>query len=393
MVKIALIENCGSDFFNYRVPLARYLEGAGYEVYAVVPEDEFTQKIKDSGLKTLNYSFARNSLNFPALIRTVRELKKLNHKYDFDIVHSFRLQPNVFCNLAYGSNKNVKIINHITGLGYSFSNKTIKALFYRFIIFTLYQTLLLFSNCIICQNSDDKVILSRLIGISHKITVIEGSGLDVNFFSRMNINHDHINVLIRSLSVKAENIAVTFVGRLLIEKGIREFLEVAKLFSKINDKVKFFIIGWIDNGNPSYISRSELNNISSFDNIYYLGKRDDVKELLYISNIFVLPTCYREGFSRSILEAMAMELPVITTNVPGARDAVRNGLSGIIIKPGDTSELQKAIENLISDHDMRKEMGKKGRELVEEYFCADVIFKKINKLYKLVLSNKQIQED
>lgn len=390
MKRIALIDNCGSDFYNYRVPLAKYLMDSGYEVFAIVPEDSFTEKIKKSGLKTLNYSFARNSLNFPALIKTIKQLKKLNREYNFDIVHSFRLQPNVFCNISFGRNKNIKVINHITGLGYSFSNNSIKALFYRFIILTLYQSLLIFSDRIICQNNDDKAILSKLAGISGKISLIEGSGIDIKFFSRINVNNDIIKDLISSLSIQPENIVVTFVGRLLLEKGIREFIEAAKSITKINSKAIFIIIGWIDNGNPSYISRSEINNLKDFSNIFFLEKREDVKELLFISDIFVLPT-YREGFSRSILEAMAMELAVITTDVPGARDAVQNDFNGIIVKPGNVSELKDAIENLIVDSDKRERMGQSGRELLEKYFSSDVVFNKINKIYHEILDMKKQQ--
>ncbi len=388
MKRIALIDNCGSDFYNYRVPLAKYLMDSGYEVFAIVPEDSFTQKIKESGLKTLNYSFARNSLDFPALIKTIKQLKKLNREYKFDIVHSFRLQPNVFCNISFGTNKNIKVINHITGLGYSFSNNSIKALFYRFIILTLYQSLLIFSDRIICQNNDDKAILSKLAGISGKISLIEGSGIDIKFFSRINVNNDIIKELINSLSIKTENIVISFVGRLLLEKGIREFIEAAKSITKINSKAIFIIIGWIDNGNPSYISRSEINNLKDFSNIFFLGKREDVKELLFISDIFVLPT-YREGFSRSILEAMAMELAVITTNVPGARDAVQNDFNGLIVKSGNVRELKDAIENLIADSDKRKGMGQRGRELLEKYFSSDVVFNKINMIYHEVLEIKR----
>lgn len=385
MIKVALIDNCGADFYNYRVPFGKYLLNAGYDVYAIVPEDNFTQKINESGLKTLTYSFARNRVDILALINSVKQLKKLDRAYKFDIAHSFRLQPNVMCNLSFGPIKRIKVINHVTGLGFSFSNNSFRALFYRIIILTLYQILMLFSDRIICQNNSDKKVLSKLAGISKKIIVIEGSGIDLKSFSGIYINKDLTRELSRKLSICSEKVVITFVGRLLLEKGILEFIEAAKRISMINEKAIFLIIGWIDNGNPSYISKTLLNSINDFSNIIFLGERSDIKELLFISNIFVLPT-YREGFSRSILEAMAMELPVITTDVPGAREAVKNNYNGILVKPADPVELQEAIHILINDADKRKEMGKKGRQLVEKYFSADIIYPQFKNIYDEILN-------
>ena len=382
---IALIETSGLDFYYYRMPLAKFLIKKGFEVYAIIPEDDDLDLLRDSNIKTLSYPLVRNRLNFVGLYKSVSQLIRYNKIYNFSIVHSFRLQPNVVSVLAFGLNKNTKIINHITGLGYSFTNSSFRALYYRLITYFMYQLIFLRTNRIITQNVNDRTVLSKLPGVAKKILIIQGSGIDPNVFSIKKLDQEVIVNLKNEYDIQAEDVIITFVGRLLKEKGIREFIEAAKTISQKYKHVKFFIIGWLDKGNPSCLNEVEIEEITHSENIFYLGKRIDIKEILSISSIFALPT-YREGFPRSTLEAMSLELPVITTDVPGAKETVIDNYNGIIIKPRDTEGLVKAMECLINSPEKRHEMGKLGRQMVKKSFSADVIFNKILNVYNELLS-------
>jgi N,N'-diacetylbacillosaminyl-diphospho-undecaprenol alpha-1,3-N-acetylgalactosaminyltransferase len=383
-LRVAIIENTGLDLFNYRLPLAKYLIQNGFEVFAIIQDDGYVEKLKEVGIKTLTYDLKRNSLSIKSQLKSISQLRKYSRDYNFSIIHSFSLQPNIIGTLAFGHKKKVIIINHITGLGYSFTSTSLKAIFYKIITFILYQIIFLRTNRIIVQNRDDKAILSKLIGIKKKILIVEGSGVDHQVFCRDNIKIEVVEKLKKELQIKEDNIVITFVGRLLKEKGINEFLYAANYLSQRYPRVKFLIIGWLDPLNPSSLNQMEMSLITQSKNICYLGLRDDVKEILYLSTMFVLPT-YREGMPRSILEALSLELPVITTDVPGARDTVINNENGFIVRVRDSKALINAMQELRDKPDRWKEMGAKGRKMVKERFCGDIIYNSILNIYRELL--------
>jgi glycosyltransferase involved in cell wall biosynthesis len=381
-IRIALIEQMGLDFNNLRLPLAVYLKNLGYEVFAIIPDDGYNKRIEENGINVLNYKIKRNQLNPVSLIRQIRLLRGFNKDISFDIVHSFRLQPNVINLFAFWRKRNILKVVHITGLGYSFTKLSWKSVFYRFFILSLYQTLLPLSDKIIVQNEADYQILSKLLFVSSRLTLISGSGIDMKEFRRDNINDSAKEALLSEIGASHVNTIISFSGRLLREKGIVEFLVAAnRLLEKFQD-LKFIIAGRFDKRNPTCISETEFNNLTQNPSIHYLGERSDIMELLSITDIFVLPT-YREGFSRSILEAMAMEVPVVTTKVPGAQDAVQDNYNGLLVALENSKEIEQAIVTLVNDKNLRTKLGKNGRALAERYYSADVIFDKISALYAL----------
>ncbi len=381
LIRVALIEKFGRDFLYYRVPLAKFLESNGYETFAIVPEDEYTKLINDTGVKTLTYPLKKNSLNLIYFLKAIRTIRQLRRSYDISLFHSFKLQPCVITNLAIGSVKEIKIINHITGLGYAFTSKSVLSLFFKIVSIILYQFTFLIANKIIVQNNTDLKFFSKFPFIKHKLVLIPGSGLNLEKFSKENVDMLIVNKLKKNINlIKGEKI-VTFLGRLLKEKGIEEFLKAAKDISTSNDNIKFVIAGWIDESNPSSISITALKSYLSVNKIIYLGEISEVRELLYLTDVFVVPT-YREGFPRSVLEAMAMEVPVITTSVPGAADAVTHLHDGILIEPKNYKILKDAILCLLNDNKFSKYLGVNGRITVVNKFSSEIIFNKILNVYK-----------
>ena len=382
-MRIALVENFGLDFLNFRVPLVKFLKENGYEVYAIIPNDPYCERVKDTGVNVLPFSLKKNTVNPVSFLRCVAQLRQYRKKYGFSIIHSFRLQPNIISSLAFPFCKRVKIINHITGLGFAFTGRTFASFLYRQLILLLYQISFIFSDKLIVQNSTDLKILSRLAFTSGKFDIIEGSGIDQEKFNREVADIVLVNFLKNKINYKNGDIIVSFTGRLLMEKGIVEFLTVADKLINQDPRLKFTIAGWFDINNPSSLSPYHLKKYLDNNRIFYLGEIFEIRELLYLTDIFVLPT-YREGFPRSVLEAMSMNVPVITTDVPGARDAVTDNYNGLLVPARDNSALEMAILRLISDEGLRSKLGNNGRHLVESKYNTHLIFNKILNVYRSI---------
>ena len=379
---IGLVENFGLDFLNFRLPYAYYLKSLGYEVMAILPEDSFVERVRESGLHVQTYKLKKNSLDPISLFISVRQFKRMRKSFSINMVHAFRLQPNIAACLAFAFSSKTQVVAHITGLGYAFSSRSIKSLFYRVAILFLYQISLLFAHKIVVQNSSDFKLLSRLLFIRPRLRLIESSGIDCIKFSRKNAEPHFVKSLKRRIEHADGQKVVTFTGRLLREKGILEFLEAARRISDSGLSVKFVIAGWLDKNNPSCISQTELEEYLINKNIVYLGMIHEITELLYLSDIFVLPT-YREGFPRSVLEAMSMSLPVITSNVPGASDAVTHGDNGLLTEPRNTDSLINAILYLLNNKEIATTMGSLGRNRVEAMYKNEIIYNKFVQLYKI----------
>jgi glycosyltransferase involved in cell wall biosynthesis len=380
-IRIALVENFGLDFLNFRVPLVKFLEKNGYEVYAVIPDDKYSERVKDTGIKVLTYKLKKNRISPVSFFRTIRQLILYQRKYGFSIIHTFRLQPNIIASLSFPFNKKVKIINHITGLGFAFTERSFVSFCYKLVILFLYQVAAIFSDKLIVQNSSDQNILSKIPFTSAKLIMIEGSGIDQERFNRRNADMRLVTKLMNKVAFNQGEIIIVFTGRLLMEKGIIEFLTVADKLSMQNSGLKFVVAGWFDINNPSCLTSDHLDRFLKNKNIIYLGEISEIRELLYFTDIFVLPT-YREGFPRSVLEAMAMNVAVITTDVPGARDAVIDNFNGLLVAARDKSALEEAILKLIGDQELRKKLGINGRKLVENKYNTHLIFNKIMHVYQ-----------
>jgi len=211
--------------------------------------------------------------------------------------------------------------------------------------------------------------------------LIPGSGLDLVKFSKENVDKIIVKKLKEHICIDNGDKVVTFIGRLLKDKGIEEFLKAAEDISKSNDNVKFVIAGWMDESNPSCISMRKLEKYLSNGKIVYLGEISEVRELLYLTDVFVLPT-YREGFPRSVMEAMAMNVPVITTNVPGANEVVTHNYDGIVIEPQNVRVLSEAIIALLNNQSLVRKLSVNGRVSAEKKFSEKIIFEKIINVYK-----------
>lgn len=374
--KILLIENFASDFYGARLPFAKYLLKKGYDVYAMIPEDKtYSSLIQLEGIYVLEYQFNRKNKGLFQLYYLIQKYKKIVTENDFQIVHSFRFQPNLL-NALVGIGKKYQKIIHITGLGIVFSNNSFKYIILRFISQFIFFIKFVFINKVIFQNTDDinDIWASRFF--KQKIKLIYGSGVDTKKYSSAIYDK---NIIRASLGVSEEKKIFICITRLIWEKGIYELVEAFKKLHLENTNILLYIVGWSDFDNPRHVSNDFISSITSNTGITFLGKRTDIPELLAASDVFILPSYYREGVPRSLLEALSMGLPIITTDMPGCRLTVNNNLNGILIQPKSVSEIESSVNKILNKNFI--EMRHESCKLSELLFTDKIVYNNIINTY------------
>lgn len=385
-VKIALMENFGSDFYYFRLALAKFLINKGFEVVAIVPNDDFSEIIRQTGIRVLTYEYERNNPSPLKTVKTFFSVKRILKGEKFDLLHTFRLQPNIIGTLAGAMCKIPIVFNHVTGLGFAFSSKSFKARIFQILILIIYRISFIFSKTIICQNPDDIETFgkSKLFFPMKKFILIKGSGVNAQNYSKGAVDKGILAKLKNELGIDDKAVVFTIITRLLWQKGIHELVEASRELKKEYPNLRCLIIGAGDEANPHSVNRAyrEANS----DAADFIGRRSEVRELLALSDVFVLPSYYREGVPRSVLEAMAMSKPIITTTMPGCNLTVENGWNGYLIEPQNKVQLREAMESFLTDFEKISRYGKNSRIKLENEFSDKIVFNKILESYNIVLN-------
>ena len=330
-MKIALIENFGSDFYGARLRYALFLQEKGHEVIAIVPNDGYVDKISAEGITTIAIEIDIRGRNLNTVSTYASELKSILKKEQFDVIHLYRMQPNLIGSaIAFFYSRDSIIINHITGLGVAFAKTSFKYKMIQQFIKLVYRVNSdVFRAKLIFQNKEDRNEISN----SEKNIVVKGSAVNedkfnLNVFPSTNLKKELLN------NYNLENsITLIFVSRLLKQKGLAYLIKAVNLYNEtisVEKKIHLIVAGWIDSNNPDSFTESEIEEFKKTQNIIFLGKRDDIDQLIAISDIAVLPTFYREGTPRFLLEAMAMGKSILTTHMPGCSHLVKENENGLL---------------------------------------------------------------
>lgn len=359
-MRVAIFTNTSWNIFNFRLSLIQYFISNHYEVVIIVPDEKYVESIKivfrEQKVIVIN-NLKRESVNPGTDIKLIYEIRKILKIEKIDIILTFTIKPNIYTNFAALCTK-VKTINTITGLGYSF----LKENFISNIVKYLYKISFLRSSIVVFQNDDDKELFVRKrLTSEHKAKVIYGSGIDTNMFRPIKRVNNNIGL------------SFLFIGRILKDKGIVEFIQASKIILKLNRNISIHIVGGIDT-NPSGISLKEIDDmIKHHKQIRYHGHQENIIEWLHNSDVVVLPS-YREGLPKVIIEAMAVGKPVIVTNTAGCRDTVIDNENGYLIEVKSANSLAMAMQKMIElkDHE-REKMGLKSREIAVKKFDIKIV--------------------
>tara|TARA_B110000211_G_C14057635_1_gene544085 strand:- start:110 stop:1222 length:1113 start_codon:yes stop_codon:yes gene_type:complete len=368
-MKVIISLNTTWNIFNFRVGLIKTLQSQGYQVFAVSPMDEYVERLEEMGVQHIPIKLDQQGINPFKDLNLIRQYYTIFKSIRPDLILSYTVKPNIYGNLAARTLK-IPTINNISGLGTLFINSNATS----YVGKLLYKIGLSSSKHVFFQNQDDKDLFIQSRFTSDKnSSLIPGSGVNIKHFKSSRISNKGKRFL--------------FSGRLIGDKGVFEYLEAAIIVLKKFPDVEFLLAGEMGVNNTTAISEDNLNGyIEKNSQLKYLGKSDNMLELLKTIDVMVLPS-YREGLSKSLLEANAMKIPIITSDVPGCRDIVTHGYNGFLCKVKSVDSLARSIEEMIEiTEETRHEMGLNGRIRIKQFFSEEKVINhylnQVNRLLK-----------
>ena len=374
MSTIVFIGTIASSIYDFRADLIRSLLKQGHQIYAFTSQynAEDINKIEQLGAIPVTYTLNRGGLNPLAdIVSTYQLLKKIKH-INPDVVFSYFSKPVIFGTIAAKLAKVPCVIGMLEGLGYTFTEQpeglSHKTKFIRYIQVFLYKIALPMLDQLIFLNPDDPKDLLETYSIKvKKVVILGGIGLNLQEYPYQPV--DDISLPIKFL----------FIGRLLKEKGIHEFVQAAKLVKKQYPKTQFTILGQIDTFNIGALQQSELDDLIASNVVHYLGWVNNVKDWITNSHVFVLPS-YREGVPRSTQEAMAIGRAIITTDVPGCRETVIQNRNGFIIPRWDSKALAENMIYFIENPKQIRFMGDESHKIALDKFDVEQVNQRLQNI-------------
>ena len=368
--KVIIIGTVASSILSFRANLISALLEQ-HSVYAFVSEysqDELDD-IATLGAIPITYELSRGGMNPLADAKATYALSKKIKEISPDLVFSYFSKPVIFGTLAAKLAKVPRVIGMLEGLGYAFTEQpeglSKKAQLIKSIQVLLYKIALPQLDKIIFLNPDDPKDLLETYHIKVKqVEVLGGIGLNLDEY-----NYQPIETLDSPINF-------LFIGRMLKEKGIHDFVAAAKIVKQSYPNVQFTVLGAIDSSNPGALQQSELDRLVSLNIINYPGQVDDVQKWIEDSHVFVLPS-YREGVPRSTQEAMAIGRAVITTDVPGCRETVVDGVNGFLVEKWNPQALAEKMIYFIEHPEEIKKMGYESYKIAQDKFDADKVNKRL----------------
>lgn len=370
-MKIVISSNTSWSIYNFRLNLIRALREEGFEVIIVAPYDKYTDALK----KKFEYHdiFMNNKGTNPIEdFQTFFQYYKLYKKIKPSLALHYTIKPNIYGTLA-NSLLGIKTINNISGLGTLFIKQGFSTTIAKF----LYKISLSRSSKVFFQNKDDYhlFINEKLVHID-KCGVLPGSGVDVKKFYPIQVTK------------KDNYFKFLLIARMLWDKGVGEYVEAAKIIKNKYKNVQFLLLGPIGVNNLTAIPKKQIEKWEEEQIINYLGETQHVKEQIAQVDCVVLPS-YREGTSRTLLEAASMAKPIVTTNVPGCKEVVDDGVNGFLCRLKDSKDLSEKMEKILNlSEKERVKMGKRSREKIIKEFDEKIVIDKYIQTIKSLLKNQ-----
>ncbi len=366
--KLLYVINVDWFFVSHFLPLALEAKKRGYDVSIACGLTDKRDYLLSQGFHVYPLKISRGGTNIFKEISVLFQIIKVLAMAKPDIAEFFSIKPVLYGGLVSKFFSIKKKIFYITGLGYVFSEKNFKRSILRAFIRIIYRMALTGKkSTVIVENIHDRDIIIYLGTLNGtQIKVIKGAGVDLKKFRCTNENTKKITVVMAS--------------RLLRDKGVFEYIGAARILREKGDNSEFLLYGDIDSENPASLTSAELAKIKSEAIVTVRGYSTNVEKIFSEANIIILPS-YREGFPKVLIEAAACGRAVVTTDVPGCRDAIISGETGILVPVKDPQKLADAIHYLVSNKDLRVSMGNAGRRLAENEYGFDSILSQHISLY------------
>jgi len=347
--------------------VASAAKSAGFDVAVITRVREHGDAIRQAGLTLIPFEISRQGMNPIQELFTITRLIALYRYHAPDIIHHVAMKPTLYGSFAARLSGINHVVCTLAGLGWLFTSPTKVAKVLSKVVSLILSRY--FQNvALTVQNSDDARFMASL-GLQH-INLIRGAGVDTRKFSP----EDEV----------AGTPLVVLPARMLWDKGVKEFVESAKLLKNKDIKARFVLVGGSDSGNPAAVDLRQLESWVDEGIVEWWGQRNDMPEVYKQAHIICLPS-YREGLPTVLIEAAASSRSIVTTDTIGCREVVRHGENGYLVPIRRTIELADALEELINNSELRKQMGRKGREVVVQEFAVERVVAETMALYEELL--------
>jgi glycosyltransferase involved in cell wall biosynthesis len=357
--RVILFGSYGPSLTNFRGPLIAALVARGHQVFALAPDigDAIAGELRALGAEPVSVALQRGSLDPRVARRTARQVERLFRELRPDAVIAYTITP-IVLGAGAAAAVGARFIPIVTGLGYSFlGGLRPKRLLLRLAAMAMYRRAFGRAAIALFQNEDDRRDFRRMRLLPRRLptAIVNGSGVDLGRFEAQPV---------------PEGPSYLMISRFLKEKGLREYARAGAALKRAHPDARFKLVGWLDHS-PDAVSQAELDAMIA-GGVENVGQLEDVRPALAEASVYVLPS-YREGTPRSVLEAMAVGRAIVTTDAPGCRETVVDGVNGFLVAPGDADALRVAMARFINDPALARRMGRESRRMVEEKYDVNKV--------------------
>jgi N,N'-diacetylbacillosaminyl-diphospho-undecaprenol alpha-1,3-N-acetylgalactosaminyltransferase len=386
VARIALILNDDFSMWQFRSGLIRSLVASGHDVTAIVPDGEYCEALEALGARVVTTPMSR----FVAPVADLRlfvRLLRLFRRERFDLVHTMTVKPNVFGTLAARLAGVPRVVALVCGAGYLFvppqgpRERVVQAIGRG-----LYKVAFRYTDRCWFENPDDLAdFVGRGIIDRERALLILGGGVDTERFVPGSVSDEEIGALRQELRIAPGSKTVVMVSaRLVRSKGVQEFLAAARAHAERWPSWVFVLLAPVDPAAPDALPVDEVERLAGANTRLILGFRHRVERFFALADVVVLPTTYREGVPTVLLEAMAMGVPLIATDMPGCREAVLDDVNGYLVPAGDAEQLIDRLSVLIGSEEKRRSFGRAGVRLANEKFSDEKVNTRVIKELYLI---------
>jgi glycosyltransferase involved in cell wall biosynthesis len=378
--RLLVVENSASYAVSHRFPLLKKAQDEGIDVHVTALTSGAAPKIEEAGFAYHPLASGARSSNPLREIQLIARLAALYRRLQPDLVHHITLRSVLYGGIASLAAPGPAVVNAVTGLGYLFSSEKLSVRLLRTLVLKAVHLLTQSPrHRFIFQNPDDQALFqSRGVvrpGASH---LIKGSGVDMSRFDRQ--------------PLPSGTPLVVFPARMLWQKGVQEFVDAAALLRDAGTEARFVLVGDTDPNNPASVPEARLRKWDENGPVEWWGYQDDMPAVFARASVVCLPSAYREGVPKVLIEAASAGRPIVTTDMPGCREIVRDGENGRLVPSRNAHATAEALQDLLQNPRGRDAMGRRGRAIVRQEFSVEHVVAETLKVYRRALDRANRQE-